>query len=79
MSSIIKSPPRSLAPVSTAAEARDALVAARARLEKRLEAVENLIAPPLAPWRAAVKKHPLITIGGAFLVGYAISRLLSRK
>jgi hypothetical protein len=26
-----------------------------------------------------VKKHPLLTIGGAFFVGYALSRLFSRK
>lgn len=78
MNQIIKAPPRALAPVSTTEEARAQLAAARARLAQKLQAVEHTLAP-LSNWRTFVKRHPLATIGSAFLVGYALSRLFSRK
>ncbi len=78
MSAIIKAPPRALAPVATTVEARAQLVAARERLLQKLEVVEKAI-EPLADWRVVVKRHPLLTIGGAFFVGYALSRIFSRK
>jgi hypothetical protein len=77
-SEIIKAPPRALAPVASTDEARAALAAARERLMQRLTVVEHTL-EPLGNWRAAVKRHPVLTIGGAFLFGYALSRLFSRK
>lgn len=78
MNQIIKAPPRALAPVSTPEEARAQLAQARARLMQKLEVVQHTLAP-LTDWRTLVKRHPLATIGGAFLFGYALSRLFSRK
>ena len=75
---IIKAPPRALAPVSSTDEARAALAAARERLAQKLATVEHTL-EPLNNWRAAVKRHPVLTLGGAFLFGYALSRLFSRK
>ena len=48
------------------------------RLAQKLATVEHTL-EPLNNWRAAVKRHPVLTIGGAFLFGYALSRLFSRK
>jgi ElaB/YqjD/DUF883 family membrane-anchored ribosome-binding protein len=78
MSQIIKAPPRALAPVATTDDARAQLVAARERLAQKLEVVEHTLAP-LSNWRVFVKRHPLATLGGAFVIGYALSRLFSRK
>ena len=77
-SSIVRAPPRALVAVKSTDEARAQLAAARERLLSRLETVEKTI-EPMANWRSVVKKHPLLTIGGAFFVGYALSRLFSRK
>ena len=78
MSQIIKAPPRALAPVATTDDARAELVAARERLAQKLQVVEHTLAP-LSNWRVLVKRHPLATLGGAFVIGYALSRLFSRK
>lgn len=78
MSAIIKAPPHTLAPAATTQDARAQLAAARERLLQKLAVVEKSV-EPLANWRVAVKRHPVLTIGGAFLVGYAIARLFSRK
>lgn len=78
MNQIIKAPPRALAPASTPADARAQLVAARERLAQKLDIVQHTL-EPLSDWRTVVKRHPLATIGGAFLFGYALSRLFSRK
>ena len=75
---IVKAPPRALAPVKSTDEARAQVAAARERLLERLEVVEKAI-EPLGNWRAVVRRHPLLTIGGAFAVGYALSRLFSRR
>jgi ElaB/YqjD/DUF883 family membrane-anchored ribosome-binding protein len=77
-SAITPAPPRTLAPVKDAAEARAQLAAARERLLQRLEVVEHTL-EPLANWRSVVRRHPLLTIGGAFVVGYALARLFSRR
>ncbi len=79
MSAIIKAPPRALVPVANAAEARARVTMARERLVDRLHAVEMTLGGPRTKWGALVKKHPILSIGGALLVGYAISRLFSRK
>lgn len=75
---IVPAPPRALAPVKTTDEARAALAAAREKLLARLEVVEQTL-EPLSNWKSVVKKHPLLTIGGAFVVGYALARLFSRR
>jgi hypothetical protein len=76
--SIVKAPPRALAPVASAEDARAQLAAARERLAQKLETVQHTL-EPLSNWRTFVKRHPLATLGGAFLFGYALSRLFSRK
>lgn len=78
MNELVKAPPSALVPVETTDDARAALVAARERLARQLDAVQRALAP-VVQWQAFVKKHPLVTIGGAFLIGYAISRAFSRK
>ena len=78
MSEIVKAPPRALAPAATTDDARAQLALARERLAKKLEVVEHTLGP-LSDWRVIVKRHPVITIGGAFLFGYALSKLFSRK
>ncbi len=78
MTQIVKAPPRALAPVHTPEEARAQLAAARERLAKRLDDVHRALTP-VTHWRDVVKRHPVLTIGGAFLVGYAISKLFSRR
>lgn len=82
MSEIIKAPPRAIVPASTPDEARAQLAAARERLVRQLDYVQRALTPTLvnaARWKEVVKRHPLVTIGGAFLVGYALSKLFSRK
>ncbi|MFO0599333.1 MAG: hypothetical protein U0228_28760 [Myxococcaceae bacterium] len=75
---LIKAPPRALAPVASTDEARAQLAAAREKLISRLSVVEEAVAP-LGNWRTAVRRHPLLAIGGAFVVGYALARLFSRR
>lgn len=78
MSEIIKAPPQALATTITTDDARARVTIARVRLAVKLEEVRQTL-EPYSQWRSVVKKHPLITIGGAFFVGYALSRLFSRK
>jgi ElaB/YqjD/DUF883 family membrane-anchored ribosome-binding protein len=77
-SPLAKAPPRALAPAQTTDDARKQLADARARLKQKLAQVKHSI-EPLADWRTLVRRHPLATIGGAFLVGYALTRLFTRK
>jgi ElaB/YqjD/DUF883 family membrane-anchored ribosome-binding protein len=78
MANLVKAPPRALAQVATTEDARAQLAAARARLAKQLDDVHRALTP-VTHWQDVVKKHPLITIGGAFLIGFALSKLFSRK
>lgn len=79
MREIVKAPPRALVPVpATADEARAQLNRARERVMKNLEVVQRTLRP-VTHWAEFVKRHPVATIGGAFLIGYALSRLFSRK
>ena len=78
MNGLVKASPGALVPVETTEDARAALVAARERLALQLDNVQRALGP-VVKWQAFVKKHPLVTIGGAFLIGYAISRAFSRK
>lgn len=77
MSQIIKPPPRALVPVRNVAEARLQLDLARARFAQKRNELEQAFRQ--MHWSSVVVKHPLITIGGAFLVGYALSRIFSKK
>jgi hypothetical protein len=74
---IVRAPPRALAPAKDTADARAQLAAAREKLLARLEVVEQTL-EPLSNWRSVVRRHPILTIGGAFVVGYALARLFSR-
>lgn len=76
--SIVPAPPRALVPARSADEAREQLAAARKRLEASLESIEHSL-EPFSKWKGVVKKHPLLTIGGAFVIGYALARLFSRR
>jgi ElaB/YqjD/DUF883 family membrane-anchored ribosome-binding protein len=82
MTDLVKAPPRAITPSSTDEEsterARASLAAARERLLKQLDQVHRALTP-VTHWRDVVKRHPLVTIGGAFLVGYALAKLFSRK
>ncbi len=78
MNGLVKAPPSALVPVETTEDARTQLAAARERLALQLDKVHRAFAP-VVKWHAFVKKYPLVTIGGAFLIGYAISRAFSRK
>jgi ElaB/YqjD/DUF883 family membrane-anchored ribosome-binding protein len=78
VSEIVKAPPRAIVPAATPAEARAQLAAARERLARQLDDVQRALTP-MSRWKDVVKRHPLVTIGGAFLVGYALSKLFSRK
>jgi hypothetical protein len=75
---LVKAPPSAIVPVQTPEEARAQLAAARERLARRLDDVQRALTP-MTHWKDMVKRHPVLTIGGAFLVGYAISKLFSRR
>lgn len=62
----------------SAAEARAELVAARERAKRALEETQAQLGS-VGDWREVVRKHPYATIGGAFLVGYTLARLLNRR
>ena len=79
MREIVKAPPRALVPVATTAdEARAQIKSARERVVKNLEVIQRTL-KPVTRWADVVKRHPVVTIGGAFLIGYALSKLFSRK
>lgn len=78
MSSLIKAPPQAIMKQSPADDARAQIVIARERLINKLNVVQRSLAP-MIHWKEVVKRHPVATIGAAFLVGYAISRFFFRK
>ena len=78
MNKLIKAPPRALAQVVSTGEARAQLAAARERLARRLDDVHRALSP-MKHWQDVVKRHPLVTIGGALLIGFALSKLFSKK
>lgn len=81
MSQLVKAPPRALAPVASAAEAREQLAAARERLARSLHSVEAQVSAvsKTLGWREVVRRHPYLCAGGALLFGYALGRLVSRR
>jgi hypothetical protein len=60
----------------TAAEARLELQATRRRLTQALQDLQH-DAPLPSSWRAVVLQRPVLAVGGAFLVGWAVARLLT--
>jgi ElaB/YqjD/DUF883 family membrane-anchored ribosome-binding protein len=62
----------------SAAQARVDLARARERVSKQLAALEQSV-PALTNWRDVVRRHPVLTLGGALLTGFAIARLFSRR
>ncbi len=79
MRELAKAPPRAIVPVpKTADEARAQIKSARERVVKNLEVIQRTLRP-VTRWAEVVKRHPVATIGGAFLIGYALSKLFSRK
>lgn len=83
MSAIIPAPPSAILPSdhragSDVARARLELSQARQQLVDQLHALETSL-PTVPDWRKAIRLHPLLTLGGAFLTGWAIARLLTRR
>lgn len=78
---IVKSPPRALTRPSrdvSPEEARAELAKARERVVGQLARLEKSMGKA-ARWREVVRKHPFLTLGGAFLVGFGLARLFSRR
>lgn len=79
MRELAKASPRAIVPApKTADEARAQIKSARERVVKNLEVIQRTLRP-VTRWADVVKRHPVATIGGAFLIGYALSKLFSRK
>lgn len=75
---IVPAPPRALVLTKDEDEARAQLELARARLVARLDKVQRTL-KPFTHWTELVKRYPWRTVGGAFVVGFALSKLFSRK
>lgn len=63
-------------------EVRRRIDRARARVSADLDALEETLAPARrvrAVVRDAVRRHPVLTLGGALLVGYGLARLFFRR
>jgi ElaB/YqjD/DUF883 family membrane-anchored ribosome-binding protein len=54
------------------------LHAARERMKAKLDALEKDLGA-LAQWRETVRKHPVLTIGGALVAGYLLGRMWGRR
>lgn len=67
-----------LRPAQTPEQARDELAAARDRLAAKLERVEQTL-EPLTDWREVVRRKPWAAVGGAFVAGYVLAKLFSRR
>jgi len=65
-------------PKGDLADARTAVARARERVAKSLLELEHDMGGA-DRIRDAVRKHPVLTVGGAFLVGYALARVLYRS
>ncbi|GMU62828.1 MAG: hypothetical protein AMXMBFR34_45910 [Myxococcaceae bacterium] len=80
---LVKAPASRLATRgATADEVRARLEQARHKVSAQLDALELTLSPALrvrAAVRNAVRRHPVLTLGGALLAGYWLARLLSRR
>lgn len=77
-SAIVPAPPSAIEPSSEIARARLEVSLARQRVRDQLHTIEDSL-PRIPDWRKAVRLRPLLTLGGAFLAGWAIARLFSRR
>ena len=78
MSSIVKQAAPAGTALMTTAQARAELDATRVRVQQALEGLEQESALG-ARVRHAVRTYPVLTLSGAFLVGWAVARLLPRR
>jgi ElaB/YqjD/DUF883 family membrane-anchored ribosome-binding protein len=70
-------PASQLAPQPSRAQVLEDLAQARRRLEARLQGVEQRLGT--AKWTETVRKHPVLTLGGALALGYVVGWLWSRR
>ncbi|MEW5737315.1 MAG: hypothetical protein AB1938_00225 [Myxococcota bacterium] len=84
-SGLVKAPPSRLATQkdrASAEEVRLRIEAARRKVTAQLDALELTLSPALrvrTAVRNAVRRHPVLTLGGALLAGYGLARLLFRR
>lgn len=82
---LVKAGPSSLARATrddAILEVRRRIERARARVGAELDALEETLAPARRVRervKVAVRRHPVLTLGGALLVGYGLARLLFRR
>lgn len=62
----------------TPSQVKAELHAARERMKAKLDALEKDLGA-LGHWRETVRKHPVLTIGGALFAGYLLGRIWGRK
>lgn len=70
--------PRPPQAIERADVARADLAAARAKVRRQLDELEKSL-PAVPPWRDVIRRHPLLTIGGAFVVGWAVARWFTKR
>lgn len=79
---IIPKPNGALARRETPAEVKAALHAAREKMKARLTALEDDLSGLRRAQdkvREAVRRHPVLTIGGMFVAGYLLGRWWGRR
>jgi hypothetical protein len=82
---LVKASPHALArtdPRDAILEARRRIDRARARVSADLDALEETLAPARRVREAvrdAVRRHPVLTLGGALVMGYGLARLFFRR
>ena len=62
----------------TSAQVRAQLAVARERARQKLEAIEQRF-KGVGDWRGFVRRHPVLTLGAAFVTGYALAKLFTRR
>lgn len=75
---VVSAPSRQPKEADSCELARRDLLAARDRLAQRLEALERGM-PVMDRLRRLVRARPGLALGGAFLLGYGLARLLRRE
>ncbi len=79
MSAIVPAPPRALQRADDSADqARLDLEFARERVRRSLAQLEQAV-PSLTSWRETVRRHPVLAAGTAFVAGYLLARLFTRR
>jgi hypothetical protein len=80
--SLAKAGPSTLARQAATDEVRARIDAARRKVMAQLDRLEVTLSPALrlrTAVRNAVRRHPVLTLGGALLVGYGLARLIFRR